>query len=742
MANTASGGPLVRFGDFHLDLHSGELSQNGSRVLLPDQPFRLLAILIRQRGALVTREDLRRELWPEGTFVDFEPSLNAAVKRVRDALGDSAATPQFIETVPKRGYRFIAPVYDVPNITDELARAESGSASIPTPNEPAKLASATESPADFVRGRATGPTNRIVRVRLTWIDLVLLLGFVAVGIVLYKSGGHVPLAERADPVLRLTNDGTVRLAAVSLDGRDLAYVRQEGIRESLWLKRGDNPTPSRLLEPTDGTFRSLTFAPGDVLHYTLFRPDKTLVQPFRLSTRGGSAEAMLEPAGRISFSHDGSRYAYVSSFSLALRESRIVVSDSVGGDPRVITVRRPPESFLRTLPAWSPDGSRLVVFGVTETAPASRELLVIDVASGRLLTASQIRLTVVDGALWLPDGQTVLISGRQRSATPQRLWLFALSSETLRPLTTDVSDYRLVGLSGGGQRVVAVRGEVARSLWVADLHATDAPRQVAQNSGDLEGLEGLAWSSNEHILYTAAESGNVDIWSVNREGHMRRQLTSDPADDFHPSATADGGTVVFASNRGGSPGIWTMGGDGSNQRRLTSGADIRPSISRDGRMLVFQRGAVDTTPFTLWRLAMGDTEPKQIADNHSMRPAVSSDALSIAHYLMTAEAWLLAITPLAGGPPARILPISPTHATRVVRWSADGRALAFIDGAGGASNIWMQPLDGEPAQKLTGFSEGRITSFDWSPDGSRLAWTRVNEVRDVVTVDLAIDGNR
>ena len=90
MANTVSSGPVVRFGDFELDLQSGDLTQNGSRVLLPDQPFRLLAIMIRERGALLTREDLRRELWPEGTFVDFEPSLNAAVKRVREALGDSA----------------------------------------------------------------------------------------------------------------------------------------------------------------------------------------------------------------------------------------------------------------------------------------------------------------------------------------------------------------------------------------------------------------------------------------------------------------------------------------------------------------------------------------------------------------------------------------------------------------------------------------------------------------------------
>src|SRR5688500_2666062 len=94
---------LVRFGSFALDLRSGELTKNDNRLLLPEQPFRILALLVRSPGALVTREHLRRELWRQDTFVDFEHSLNAAIKRLRQALGDSAATPQFIETLPRRG---------------------------------------------------------------------------------------------------------------------------------------------------------------------------------------------------------------------------------------------------------------------------------------------------------------------------------------------------------------------------------------------------------------------------------------------------------------------------------------------------------------------------------------------------------------------------------------------------------------------------------------------------------------
>src|SRR5262245_27701740 len=107
--------PVLEFGDFALDLRAGELTRNGGgRVLLPDQPFRVLAALLRRPGELVTREDLHQELWSDDTFVDFEHGLNSAIKRLREALGESAAAPRYIETLPRRGYRFIAPVVAVP----------------------------------------------------------------------------------------------------------------------------------------------------------------------------------------------------------------------------------------------------------------------------------------------------------------------------------------------------------------------------------------------------------------------------------------------------------------------------------------------------------------------------------------------------------------------------------------------------------------------------------------------------
>jgi DNA-binding winged helix-turn-helix (wHTH) protein len=107
MAGDTDQSRTVRFGAFEVDVRTGELRKNGLKIKLQDQPFRVLIILLRHAGDVVMREELRRELWPNDTFVDFDHGLNAAVRRLRDALDDSAENPRFIETLPRHGYRFI-----------------------------------------------------------------------------------------------------------------------------------------------------------------------------------------------------------------------------------------------------------------------------------------------------------------------------------------------------------------------------------------------------------------------------------------------------------------------------------------------------------------------------------------------------------------------------------------------------------------------------------------------------------
>ena len=112
MPEASSAGKTVRFGLFEADLLSGELRKNGSLIRLQEQPFQVLTLLLERPGEMVTREDLRTKLWPADTFVDFDHSLNTAVNKLREALGDTASNPRFVQTVARRGYRFIAPVHD------------------------------------------------------------------------------------------------------------------------------------------------------------------------------------------------------------------------------------------------------------------------------------------------------------------------------------------------------------------------------------------------------------------------------------------------------------------------------------------------------------------------------------------------------------------------------------------------------------------------------------------------------
>src|SRR6266705_454133 len=108
---------ILRFGVFEVDLRAGQLRKQGKRVKLQEQPFQVLAVLLQRPAEVVTREELRSQIWPQDTFVDFDNSLNTAINKLREALGDSADNPRFIETLPRRGYRFIAPVAGVDGTT-------------------------------------------------------------------------------------------------------------------------------------------------------------------------------------------------------------------------------------------------------------------------------------------------------------------------------------------------------------------------------------------------------------------------------------------------------------------------------------------------------------------------------------------------------------------------------------------------------------------------------------------------
>src|SRR5579864_6562262 len=130
---------VVRFGMFEADLRAGELRKSGVRVKIQDLPFRTLKLLLSRPDEVVTRDEFRKELWPQDVFVDFDRGISSAIKRLRDALDDSAENPIFIETVDRRGYRWIAPVSLPEPLSAETSKAnekQEASAAVPLPSEP------------------------------------------------------------------------------------------------------------------------------------------------------------------------------------------------------------------------------------------------------------------------------------------------------------------------------------------------------------------------------------------------------------------------------------------------------------------------------------------------------------------------------------------------------------------------------------------------------------------------------
>jgi cholera toxin transcriptional activator len=161
-----------RFGVFEVDAHTGELRRQGVRIKLNAQPFQVLLLLLARPGELLTREEISRELWPDGTFVDYEHGVNSAVNRIREALSDTAAAPRFIETLARRGYRFIAPVESIPangaptqeSPTNEVPAGETSSATnLPERLEPDSSTASTSLPeSDATRTTAAKSRGRIL----------------------------------------------------------------------------------------------------------------------------------------------------------------------------------------------------------------------------------------------------------------------------------------------------------------------------------------------------------------------------------------------------------------------------------------------------------------------------------------------------------------------------------------------------------------------------------------------------
>jgi eukaryotic-like serine/threonine-protein kinase len=320
---------LVRFGVFELDLNSGELSKNGRKSKLQDQPFRVLSVLLQQPGEVITRERLKELLWLGDTFVDFDHSLNAAIAKLRQALGDSAENPRFIETVARRGYRFIAPV------TDTEANSVSETVPVPKPKT----------------------SNR-----WAWASLIAAVAVLAAAGLWFRRAGS-GRESHGSSLSRLTNDAGLAMdPTVSPDGKLLVYAsdRADGKNLNIWIEQLDPPGNAVQLTHEEADTSQPSFSQDGT--QIVFRSARGGGGVYVVPTIGGQA-TRLAPAGRNPhFSPDGRWIAYWSG-----GYSSSIVTGSGGGELYILPANggqaRPIGRDLTAEgdPVWCADSQHLLV---------------------------------------------------------------------------------------------------------------------------------------------------------------------------------------------------------------------------------------------------------------------------------------------------------------------------------------------------------------------------------------------
>jgi DNA-binding winged helix-turn-helix (wHTH) protein len=351
----------VCFGEFELNLETAELKSNGNKAILPGQPFQVLVTLLNRPGDLVTREELKRRLWPADTFVDFDHSLNKAVNRLREALKDSAEQPRFIETLPRKGYRFIGVIQSdtfktqVEGPSNVLAWPLRSLANDPLVSEPTKPDALQTNGVGGTANRAEA--RRYLPTALITLVVVAAVAFTILRVVLRPS--RLDLSNLQ--IVKLTDIGRAQSVAISGDGKYVVYSLANGEAESLRLRQVSRQNETELL-PSGPSFHGLTFSPDGRQIY-LVRSDGK--DPFfkylySIPTFGGTARKLISDVDSpVSFSPDGKHFVYEHCLQ-PKNDIELKIATIDGTDSRLLVTLHDASGFLfQPGPNWSPDGDTI-----------------------------------------------------------------------------------------------------------------------------------------------------------------------------------------------------------------------------------------------------------------------------------------------------------------------------------------------------------------------------------------------
>jgi Tol biopolymer transport system component/DNA-binding winged helix-turn-helix (wHTH) protein len=630
-----------RFGVFELDASSGELRRNGTVVKLREQPARILVLLLEHAGQMVTREQLRQHLWPSDTFVDFDHSLNSAVMKLREALGDSADKPLYIETIPRKGYRFVAPV-------SQPGDTQNGGASprLPAISEMA-VSNTWEQSHGSVEVRTITPDEKRKPKRLLFVlvpvALVLLaVGFLAMRLVKNRDApvrSAQPAAKSAESggmrIVPLTSlPGAVGHPAISADGEKIAFTwkGENPVRSELYVQLVGAEKPLQLTHTNTGFVCCADWSP-DGREIAFGRCDDNGGGVFVVPALGGPERKLTDVvcpfgvAGFPKWTADG-KSLVLEDRCMPEVPKGIVLLSLATGEKRCL--HTPPAGDVGDMdPVLSPD-QKTVAFLRFPTIEVA-DIYTVSLSGGvpRQLTREGVKIWEL---MWSTDGSRIAFMSN-RSGLP-RVWQIPATGGDIKPETV----YPATGtLSRDGKRLVYVDPPGGRSssttIWRAELSSAGG-RAVSQNRIVATGSEntGMQLSPDgSQIAFESTRSGSSEIWRSNVDGSNALQLTfmRDKGKAGTPRWSPDGKWIVFDHRPKGHSQIYAIDEEGRNLHAITGGDydNVVPSWSRDGAFIYFSSNR--TGGWQVWRREVSTGREQQITRQGGFAAFESYDAKSV-----------------------------------------------------------------------------------------------------------------
>jgi serine/threonine protein kinase len=542
------------------------------------------------------------------------------------------------------------------------------------------------------------------------------------------SGGSPPIPSWQSRYL--TRSAKSVCAAISPDGKYVAHAEEKDGRQTLLLTTIETGGFSVMVPPSDVVYGSITFSrDGDYVYFTQQKVKDELSVLYQVPFPSGLSRKITEGVDSpISFSPNGDRFAFVRSNTVS-REYSLVISGTDGTGERIIATRQDANT-LSVGPAWSPDGKTIVCAVGWWANGYHAGLVEFEVETGHERPIKGQQWYSVFQVAWLQDKSRLIICAQERSVGPIQLWQVSYPDGESQRITTGPLDYESVSVSGDGNKIVSVQRHRVGKVFVAP--DGDALRAKPITS-TVDRAYGLDWTSKDKIVLSSMAVDNLDLSLVDADGSQKTLVTSNTGDNYTPATSRDGKYIVFASNRLGSLNIWRINAeDGSDPIQLTfSDGNSYPSVSPDGQW-VFYDNQNDST-FTVWKVPIDGGAAVQLTDQYTRMPIVSPDGQRFAcRYLVEGGSREIAIFPITGGNPIERLPIRVMDWQRI-QWTANGRALTYVDRVNGISNIWSYDLASGLAKQLTDFRTDETTfAYAWSPDYKKLACLRGTNIRDVM----------